>query len=1436
MSSEQKKYTDVGMLIPGAPKLRAKAMVDALDFTGLAENIADSLGVPISDISRITYDHEDERDHHLLDEWQQGLSKDKLWPAPAYGKLIEDGVPAQAVAFIKSLRDAIPRHAHRPTPGTLEALSDLIAKAREYADQYQEHWLKVASQLRSSGPSYGRIAQVAALAADVSAQIADKKRNEPLYPVSLAPPLTDEEQQAIRAGVFEEPAFTPTLTTLIELFQDYRSADHALGRTYRHGGHCPARQSFQAIEKTTRALRSISFNVHKGSTLEILSGLRRQIRIKASVAPPAENGVSIPDREIGHHLPILKIMKIKPHTLPGPLPPGSDPNLVEEDKTPKKTKPRRPERLTTAEAKELLRSPEDDGEDEAKHQDLNALIEMGMVRGIQWGEWVPQKERATLVKNIFESFENFATGMQITPSLVGLGNPVSAEQRDKLREDGLYESDFSGKESLGLAMGARGKSSAAAHYEPGLHAINLTRFNGAGALAHEIFHGLDFKLTQMLDLEAINRNYSAADVRKTTASRRGVTTFSELIGHYWWMKTYQTDRNEANVNPPHTYKQENQRLITKFLKYDVRSDEKATKEIMPLMVGLAEFVREMYHRPREPEDMLAEAVSATAQTLMASQRYQGTNPLVAAAEEASPPHETNRGLRSIIDCLPTLNDSTDEALSNDVAMIARLSSEAFRQPDSDISDTLENWDTSSYVPTIERISYRISQRAVAKLESLLDRDLDKSDSIAIAAYISDQVEMNGLQAMIQEVAIRKIINLNSPPRQYSSDDTVQDNLNKEVLSGQLKASIEEVLENAPHSFLDRMEGLSIRVKNARINFNNTLSDLDPTPEGKMAGLKKVDVSSDSRTRAWAEATKSLANITHRVTQRKSFASLHVLRTICDARKNPPQRNLTEPSGHLLENFEHLRDCMNSAISGEDFTGDRNLTQVLERITDSPEGVPNPEMLRKLATDGISESKLAGMGKWERRDILVALSVEAYSSSSSNDGKMATFARAMRDPALLDGETPPGIVQFCKYIGLNDFNLEERDTDGDWSDPKTLRSFYEKFFGRALDRIVPYSAFNNDQLRADYHPPHRPNSDIQTCFTYIIRDAIKNGTFQGIEALDSAIDNVGTSFRYLPGDEKVDIISSFYGEQAAQMREKLSPDCFKEQLYNDMSLHHRDVRDNLDAKEGPDAALESRAAILIAGSQDIESQSRRSKTFSHFTKDLNTAKNALHQIPISQRVPSDTLLHSATYDGAQVETAKFGIFPGSKKGYWYSAVEMFARCAETALHDTLQEKGISSPYLVTVPNAAAQDQILKTIPPGTYPGITPALNMPAGKERAELAATFQREVIPHAEQALNAMFPDAKPAYEAYLEKQQSLGERKAMLTRIDSEPDERMLAQDEMEQPDKTLSPRDPERSPEEAAAPENPGREDKASAQEPAPDGDEEYQPVPLSPSLKLF
>lgn len=90
-------------------------------------------------------------------------------------------------------------------------------------------------------------------------------------------------------------------------------------------------------------------------------------------------------------------------------------------------------------------------------------------RGIQFGEYVPQSERREWMTRSYEALMDLAQVTGLSPRRMALGK-------------------------LGLAIGARGEKGAAAHYEPGLRVINITRHRGAGALAHEFFHALDHAL------------------------------------------------------------------------------------------------------------------------------------------------------------------------------------------------------------------------------------------------------------------------------------------------------------------------------------------------------------------------------------------------------------------------------------------------------------------------------------------------------------------------------------------------------------------------------------------------------------------------------------------------------------------------------------------------------------------------------------------------------------------------------------------------------------------------------------------------------------------------------------------------------------------------------------------------------------------------------
>ena len=88
-------------------------------------------------------------------------------------------------------------------------------------------------------------------------------------------------------------------------------------------------------------------------------------------------------------------------------------------------------------------------------------------RGVNFGNWMPQDERQAHLNHAYDALLDLAELLNVPAKALSL--------------DG----------KLGVAFGAQGKGSAAAHFVPGLNEINLTRTSGVGALAHEWAHAVD---------------------------------------------------------------------------------------------------------------------------------------------------------------------------------------------------------------------------------------------------------------------------------------------------------------------------------------------------------------------------------------------------------------------------------------------------------------------------------------------------------------------------------------------------------------------------------------------------------------------------------------------------------------------------------------------------------------------------------------------------------------------------------------------------------------------------------------------------------------------------------------------------------------------------------------------------------------------------------
>lgn len=120
-----------------------------------------------------------------------------------------------------------------------------------------------------------------------------------------------------------------------------------------------------------------------------------------------------------------------------------------------------------------------------RHISGEDILESFKLRGGQFGNWTNQNDRQTSMDMCFDAFRDLAVALDIA-----------------YEDIALKQSNDARTNSLAIAFGARGHSSALAHYEPVENVINLTKMNGAGSLAHEWGHALDTYIKAECGLKA----------------------------------------------------------------------------------------------------------------------------------------------------------------------------------------------------------------------------------------------------------------------------------------------------------------------------------------------------------------------------------------------------------------------------------------------------------------------------------------------------------------------------------------------------------------------------------------------------------------------------------------------------------------------------------------------------------------------------------------------------------------------------------------------------------------------------------------------------------------------------------------------------------------------------------------------------------------------
>lgn len=126
-----------------------------------------------------------------------------------------------------------------------------------------------------------------------------------------------------------------------------------------------------------------------------------------------------------------------------------------------------------------LESIERGGKDyrHGRHIDENIWQNQFSFRGVEFGNWMSQKDRQFSMDYCYDALLDLAEALQIS------------------------DKDIAFDGTLALAFGARGSSKASAHYEPLRQVINLTKMHGAGSTAHEWMHALDAKISLFYGLD-----------------------------------------------------------------------------------------------------------------------------------------------------------------------------------------------------------------------------------------------------------------------------------------------------------------------------------------------------------------------------------------------------------------------------------------------------------------------------------------------------------------------------------------------------------------------------------------------------------------------------------------------------------------------------------------------------------------------------------------------------------------------------------------------------------------------------------------------------------------------------------------------------------------------------------------------------------------------
>ncbi len=360
------------------------------------------------------------------------ITKANLWPEPDYLALVRGGMDGAAASMLKAIYDAIAskpalrwaRSSPEAQMGVIDAYTELLMKISEEAENS-----RTPAEILSLAKKASLIATGGVWKERLTVEETERKRS--VYRAKYTNPF-----EVGRYAQSMAPVFGETLKPGVPAWQ--------VGMIVRESSKKPGHFFIQSFfdnqdEMLVQALDPATGNRKTGADAlsALTTGGERQRTHRYFMS-----------REEA-----LAVLEERHAAL-----------QAGQEATAEKKERRKPEGpITRARLETLERVGPKTRTGEVSATDL--MTEFGF-RGIEFGEWVPDKERRMVVNLAWDAFCDLAEVLQVEHKEIGLGG-------------------------LALGFGSRGKSSAAAHYEPDLHVFNLTRMNGAGSMAHEYGHALD---------------------------------------------------------------------------------------------------------------------------------------------------------------------------------------------------------------------------------------------------------------------------------------------------------------------------------------------------------------------------------------------------------------------------------------------------------------------------------------------------------------------------------------------------------------------------------------------------------------------------------------------------------------------------------------------------------------------------------------------------------------------------------------------------------------------------------------------------------------------------------------------------------------------------------------------------------------------------------